>query len=151
MRHWIWCDIDQRIPILTSAPPRSILILSCRYHIISNASLVNNCIISPRKYDWTRTVFWIFWVTFVTIHVLCFATGQNETVDHPFLTFWKIKWYFSDIAVSFNFLVIGIDSFDKNILKMLLNRVKLDFFRLYHFAPTTLYHFAPVTSCLLFS
>ena len=31
----------------------------------------------------------------------------------------KIKWYFSDIAVSFNFLVIGIDSFDKNILKML--------------------------------
>ena len=52
-------------------------------------------------------------------HVLCFATGQNDTVDHPFLTFWKIKWYFSDIAVSFNFLVIGIDSFDKNILKML--------------------------------
>ena len=26
-------------------------------------------------------------VTFVTIHVLCFATGQNDTVDHPFLTF----------------------------------------------------------------
>ena len=30
---------------MTSAPPRSILILSGRYHIISNASLVNNCII----------------------------------------------------------------------------------------------------------
>ena len=29
---------------MTSAPPRSILILSGRYHIISNASLVNNCI-----------------------------------------------------------------------------------------------------------
>ena len=45
MRHWIWCDIDQRIPILTSALPRSILVLSGRYHIISNASLVNNCIL----------------------------------------------------------------------------------------------------------
>ena len=30
-----------------------------------------------------------------------------------------MKWYFSEIAVSFNFLVIGIDSFDKNILKTL--------------------------------
>ena len=45
MRHWIWCDIDQRIPILTSALSRSILVFSGRYHIISNASLVNNCII----------------------------------------------------------------------------------------------------------
>ena len=31
--------------ILTSASPRSILVFSGRYHIISNASLVNNCII----------------------------------------------------------------------------------------------------------
>ena len=46
MRHWIWCDIDQSIPIFTSASPRSILVFSGRYHIISNASLVNNCIIS---------------------------------------------------------------------------------------------------------
>ena len=45
MRHWIWCDIDQIIPIFTSASPRSILVLSGRYHIISNASLVNNCIL----------------------------------------------------------------------------------------------------------
>ena len=80
-----------------------------------------------------------------------FVTGQNDTVDHSFLTFWKIKWYFSDIAVSFNFFMIGIDSFDKNNLKLLKNRVKIDYFRLYHFAPTTLYHFAPVTFCLLFS
>ena len=29
------------------ASPRSILVLSGRYHIISNASLVNNCIIMP--------------------------------------------------------------------------------------------------------
>ena len=28
---------------MTSASPRSILVLSGRYHIISNASLVNNC------------------------------------------------------------------------------------------------------------
>ena len=38
-------DIDLRIPILTSAPPRSILVLSGRYHIMSNASIVNNCIV----------------------------------------------------------------------------------------------------------
>ena len=43
----------------------------------------------------------------------CFATGQKDTVDRTFLTFEKIKWYFSGIPVSFNFLVIGIDSFDK--------------------------------------
>ena len=30
---------------MTSASPRSILVLSGRYHIISNASLVNNCIL----------------------------------------------------------------------------------------------------------
>ena len=30
---------------MTSASPRSILVFSGRYHIISNASLVNNCII----------------------------------------------------------------------------------------------------------
>ena len=45
MRHWIWCDIDQIIPILTEAKPRSILVFSGRYHIISIASLVNNCFI----------------------------------------------------------------------------------------------------------
>ena len=31
---------------LTEAKPRSILVFSGRYHIISNASLVNNCIMS---------------------------------------------------------------------------------------------------------
>ena len=52
-----------------------------------------------------------------------------------------MKWYFSDIPVSFDFLVIGIDSFDKKYLENTWkNRVKLDYFRLYHFAPTTLYH-----------
>ena len=30
---------------MTSAPPRSILVLYGRYHIMSNASIVNNCII----------------------------------------------------------------------------------------------------------
>ena len=49
MRHWILRDIDQRIPILTSASPWSILVSSGRYHIISNASLVNNCIM--RAYE----------------------------------------------------------------------------------------------------
>ena len=78
-----------------------------------------------------------------------FTTGQNDTVDHLFLTFWKIKWYFSDIPVSFNFLVIGIDSFDISILKIIKNRVRLDYFRLYHSGPTVLYHFVP--SDLLFT
>ena len=35
----IRCDIDQKIPILTSASLRSKLVFSGRYHIISNASL----------------------------------------------------------------------------------------------------------------
>ena len=30
---------------MTSAPPRSILVLPGRYHIMSNASIVNNCIL----------------------------------------------------------------------------------------------------------
>ena len=46
LRHWIWCNIDQRIPILTEAKPRSILVFSGQYYIISNASIVNN---SPRS------------------------------------------------------------------------------------------------------
>ena len=45
---------------------------------------------------------------------------QNDTVDHPFFEHSeKQNGIFSEIAVSFNLLVIGIDSFDKNILKML--------------------------------
>ena len=64
MRHWIWCDIDQRIPILTSASPRSILVLSGRYHIISNASLVNNCILLWRwrhACPWTHFYLFFCW------------------------------------------------------------------------------------------
>ena len=38
---------------MTSASPRSILVLSGRYHIISNASLVNNCIILTNKFNGT--------------------------------------------------------------------------------------------------
>ena len=43
---WTWCDVDLRIPILTSAPPQSILVLSGQHHVISNVSIVNNCIMS---------------------------------------------------------------------------------------------------------
>ena len=42
---WIWCDIDQRIPIWTLASPRSILVFSGRYHAMSNASIINKCIV----------------------------------------------------------------------------------------------------------
>ena len=55
LRHWTWCDIDLRVPILTEAeprsilvlsgPPRSILVLSVWCHIMSNAPIVNNCFI----------------------------------------------------------------------------------------------------------
>ena len=95
------------------------------------------------------TVFWIFWVTFVTIHVLCFATGQNDTVNHPFLTFWKIKWYFSDIAVSFNFLVIGIDIFDKKYLENALKQSQIRIFQTVSFCPNHAVSFRP--SDLLFT
>ena len=37
--------MDLRVPILTKAEPRSILVFSGRYHIMSNASIVNNCFI----------------------------------------------------------------------------------------------------------
>ena len=45
MRHGTWCDVDLRIPILTSAPLWSILVLSGGHNIMSNASIVNNCIV----------------------------------------------------------------------------------------------------------
>ena len=35
---------------MTEAKPRSILVFSGRYHIISNALLVNNCIMSPELF-----------------------------------------------------------------------------------------------------
>ena len=38
LRHWIWCDIHLRIPILTEA-------IAGGYHVIFNASIVNNCFI----------------------------------------------------------------------------------------------------------
>ena len=55
--------------------------------------------------------------------------GQNETVDHPIFTFWKIKWYFSDKAVSFNVFVIGIDSFDKKYLENALKQSQIRLFQ----------------------
>ena len=61
----------------------------------------------------------------VTLHVSCFATGQNDTVDHTFFIFLKMKWYLSDLPVAFNFLVIGIDSFDKKYLKNTLKQSQI--------------------------
>ena len=37
IRHWTWCDVDLRIQIVTSAPPRSILVFSGHHNIMSNA------------------------------------------------------------------------------------------------------------------
>ena len=78
MRHWIWCDIDQIIPILTEASPRSILVLSGRYHIISNASLVNNCIIMLLKAEqcsrWFLHLSYPPKLSATTVNVLKFQT-----------------------------------------------------------------------------
>ena len=57
MKHWTCCDVDLRVPILTEAPPRSILVLSGRHHFISNASIVNNCIIPYT--DWKTVWTWL--------------------------------------------------------------------------------------------
>ena len=66
------------------------------------------------------TEIWLNTNSFVIFlsHIGCpscfmFCHGENDTVDHTFLIFWKIKWYFSDIPESFNFLLIGIDSLDE--------------------------------------
>ena len=42
LRHWTWCDVNLRVPILTEAEPRSILVFSGRHHIISNVSIVKH-------------------------------------------------------------------------------------------------------------
>ena len=39
-----------------------------------------------------------------------------------------MKWYFSDQPVSFNFLVIGIDSFDKKYLENTLKQSQIRLF-----------------------
>ena len=39
-----------------------------------------------------------------------------------------MKWYFSDIPVSFNFLVVGIDSFDKKCLENTLKQSQIRLF-----------------------
>ena len=72
-----------------------------------------------------------------------FATGQNDTFDQPFLTFWKRKWYFSDIAVSFNFLVIGIYSFDKKYLINALKQSQIRLFQTVSFCPNHAVSFCP--------
>ena len=82
LRHWTWGDIDMRVPILTEAEPRSILVFSGRCHIMSNASIVNNCfiyIISLNKkkqqqlwttkswlwtMSWTVLNFFFFYISF---------------------------------------------------------------------------------------
>ena len=51
MDYIIRSDVDLRIPILTSASPRSIWVLSGRHHIMSNTSIVNNCIITEHYID----------------------------------------------------------------------------------------------------
>ena len=40
---------------MISTKPRSILVFSGRYHIISNASLVNNCILSTVNVSFVNT------------------------------------------------------------------------------------------------
>ena len=81
MRHWIWCDIDQRIPILTSASPRSILVLSGRYHIISNASLVNNC-----------KIFLVYIIYLMTCCIFYFFNLWNLLSNNT------LRWHYSSLC-----------------------------------------------------
>ena len=48
-RHWIWCDIHQRILILTEATPKVSIDILWWIHIIFNAAIVNNCLIINNK------------------------------------------------------------------------------------------------------
>ena len=67
MRHWTWCNVKLRIPILTSSQPQLILVYSGQYHIISNASIVNNCIL---------------------IYQLLYETANHANVMHSMLISW---------------------------------------------------------------
>ena len=60
-----------------------------------------------------------------------------------------MKWYFSDIAVLFNFLVIGIDSFDKKYLENALKQSQIRVFLNVSFCPDHAVSFCP--SDLLFT
>ena len=46
-KHWTWCDVDQRIPILTEAK-----VFSGRHHIMSSAPAVNNSTHKQLLYVW---------------------------------------------------------------------------------------------------
>ena len=60
-----------------------------------------------------------------------------------------MKWYFSDIPVSLNFLVIGIDSFDKKYLENTLKQNQIRQFQTVSFCPDHAVSFFP--SDLLFT
>ena len=60
-----------------------------------------------------------------------------------------MKWYFSDTPVSFNFLVIGKDSFDKNIFENTLKQSQIILFQTVSFCPDHSVQFCP--SDLLFT
>ena len=60
-----------------------------------------------------------------------------------------MKWYFSDQPVSFNFLVIGIDSFDKKYLENTLKQSQIRLFQTVSLCPDHAVSFCP--SDLLFT
>ena len=93
------CDIDQRIPILTSASPQSISIFCCLYHIIYNASFVYNCIllINYLVYStFTGKSVCVILVTFllsysIYLHFLC--ESLNEPLHLP-----QCSYFMNNIA-----------------------------------------------------
>ena len=72
-----------------AAPPRSILVLSGRYHIMSNASIVNNCIIYVSYKRVTSAfcslVFFYIWVTITDFHHLANLKMPNGDPQDGFL------------------------------------------------------------------
>ena len=70
------------IQILTSAPPRSILVLSGRHHIIYNALIVNICILNKITQEKSRlsTVFnSILYITPITC-IFAIMVGRLRAV-----------------------------------------------------------------------
>ena len=99
---------------------------------------------------WLNTNSFLNFLSHICYHsCFMFCHGAKWYSWPPFLTFWKIKWYFSDKAVSFNFLVIGIDSFDKKYLENDLKRSQIWSFQTVSFCPNHAVSFCP--SELLFT
>ena len=85
---------------------------------------------------WFNTNSFLNFLSHIGYHSCFMFCHRAKWYSWPsFLTFWKIKWYFSDIAVSFIFFVIGINSFDKKNLENALKQSQIRLFQTVSFCP----------------